>query len=691
LLLNARPPNEVVAGQDTATKVTIFKNTSTPGNLSFNQRVAFLVPYPPYYLAIADINLDGKPDLAVTHGNIRPDYISIILNTTAGGAISFGQPQPMKATSASSDAFFPSSISVADIDNDDDPDLVIGFAGGDFISIIRNQFFSPQVCIGNCWYGNGHANVLTADFDGDGKVDVVTDDWLLRNTFNGISLNFDVLLLTGIGGVAAVDNLSGSVMPDFVRINPSANTISAVKNLSTAGSLSFASNVDYTTSTEPSDIVSADFNGDGKVDVAVSNKKFNTFSVLLNSTGYSGPAISSFSPTRGNAGTVVTITGTNLSGVTAVSFGGMAASSFTIVNSTTITAVVGNGNSGNVSVSTATGSTSLGWFFYTPSITSFIPASAGTGIIVTITGTNFTGATAVSFGGTAASSFTIVSPTTISAVVASGASGDVSVTTPAGTVTASGFTYVAAPTITSFTPASGGAGTVVSITGTNLAGATSVRFGTTPATSFTVVSPTSITAVVGNGSTGNIFVTTPGGTDYSTVFTFIPAPAITSFSPTNAVAGTTVTITGTNFTGATAVSFGGVAATSFTVVNATTITAVVGNGASGNVTVTTGGGSASLAGFTFNFPTGLPGINGNSNTLIIYPNPSKNFIIVDHPVTPKISGITVTDMYGRLVREFLVPRSERKSQLNIQTLPSGVYRIIWIDEKNTVGGLFFKD
>jgi hypothetical protein len=81
-------------------------------------------------------------------------------------------------------------------------------------------------------------------------------------------------------------------------------------------------------------------------------------------------------------------------------------------------------------------------------VNSFAPTIATQGDIVTITGTDFTGATAVSFGGVAATSFTVVSPTSITAVVGSGASGDVSVTTPYGTNSMSGFTYLIPQTIT---------------------------------------------------------------------------------------------------------------------------------------------------------------------------------------------------------------------------------------------------
>src|SRR5438093_5068707 len=81
-----------------------------------------------------------------------------------------------------------------------------------------------------------------------------------------------------------------------------------------------------------------------------------------------------------------------------------------------------------------------------PTITSVTPASGPVGASVTINGTNFTGATAVSFNG-AAASCPVTSATRIRATVPSGATtGPVSVTTPGGTATsATSFTVIPAP------------------------------------------------------------------------------------------------------------------------------------------------------------------------------------------------------------------------------------------------------
>jgi hypothetical protein len=76
-----------------------------------------------------------------------------------------------------------------------------------------------------------------------------------------------------------------------------------------------------------------------------------------------------------------------------------------------------------------------------PTVASFTPTSGFGGDTVVITGTNFTGATAVSFGGTPAASFTVTNATTIKAKLGNGASGSISVVTVNGTGTLAGFTF----------------------------------------------------------------------------------------------------------------------------------------------------------------------------------------------------------------------------------------------------------
>src|SRR5207247_1195074 len=145
-----------------------------------------------------------------------------------------------------------------------------------------------------------------------------------------------------------------------------------------------------------------------------------------------------------------------------------------------------------------------------PAITSFTPASGPVGTSVTISGTNFTGATTVTFNGVSAS-FTVTSATTIQATVPTGATtGPLSVTTPGGTATSTNnFTVTVTLTVTKV---GAGSGTVTSSDGGINCGAT-------------------CSAAYASGST--------------VVLTATPAPASTVafWSGCDAVSGTTCSVT----------------------------------------------------------------------------------------------------------------------------------------------------
>jgi uncharacterized repeat protein (TIGR03803 family) len=216
------------------------------------------------------------------------------------------------------------------------------------------------------------------------------------------------------------------------------------------------------------------------------------------------------------------------------------------------------------------------------------------GATVQILGQGFTGATGVSFNGTAAK-FVNVSDTYMTATVPAGATtGSVTVTTFTSTLKAN-HSFLVTPQIKSFTPTSGIVGTSVTITGVSLTQATAVTIGGKAAT-FKVNSDTSVTATVPPGArTGAaISIKTAGGS--ASFGKFVVIPEVTSFTPTSGVVGTSVTITGNSFTAATKVTFGGVDATSYKVINDTQVDALVPTGAvTGPIAVTTAGGTGTSA------------------------------------------------------------------------------------------------
>jgi hypothetical protein len=216
------------------------------------------------------------------------------------------------------------------------------------------------------------------------------------------------------------------------------------------------------------------------------------------------PSVTGFGPPSGAPGTAVTISGMNLGGATAVKFGGVAASVSSDSSSQIVATVPAAAVSGPISVTTAAGTaTSAASFAVSPVVNGFSPTSGPVETTVTISGGGFSGATAVSFNGKAAGSFSVQSATSITATVPAGATnGQIAVTTPAGTATSSGsFTVTVAPdfalsaspssrsvspgTQTTFnvaiTPSNGFAGSVqLSVSG--LPGRTSASFNPSSAT-----------------------------------------------------------------------------------------------------------------------------------------------------------------------------------------------------------------
>ncbi|MGK5056656.1 IPT/TIG domain-containing protein [Janthinobacterium sp. LB2P49] len=470
----------------------------------------------------------------------------------------------------------------------------------------------------------------------------------------------DVRVTTGGGtsATSAADQYTYIAAPTVGSISPTSgpatggtSVIITGTNLTGATAVRFgAGNATGFTVNSATQITATAPAGTGTVDITViTGGGTSATSAADQYTYVAAPTVSSISPTSGptTGGTSVTINGTNFVGVTAVTFGGTAASSFTFNSATQITATAPAGTGTvDVRVTTGGGTSATGpadqfTYLATPTVSSISPTAgpATGGASVTINGTNFAGVTAVTFGGTAASSFTFNSPTQITATAPAGTGTvDVRVTTGGGTSATSAadqFTYVAAPTVSSISPASGPAtgGTSVTITGTNLSGATAVRFGAGNASGFTVNSATQITATAPAGTgTVDITVITGGGTSATSgadQFTYLAAPTVSSISPTAgpATGGSSVTITGTNFGGVTAVTFGGTAASSFTFNSATQITATAPAGTGTvDVRVTTGGGtSATGAADQFTYvaaptvssisPTSGPAAGGTSVTI----------------------------------------------------------------------------
>ncbi len=242
---------------------------------------------------------------------------------------------------------------------------------------------------------------------------------------------------------------------------------------------------------------------------------------------YPQQSISSFSPTSGPPGTVVTVNGSGFSGSNAAWVGNAHDAALSIVSNTqvkvTIPADATTGAIGILnpkhSAFTAQSFTVAKTTTYTqPYIQNFSPSSGPVGTVVTLNGSGFTGATEAWVGNAHGVAVSVISSTQVRVTIPSaGTSGSIAIFNPAGvsfsatsfTISASQQSY-AQPSITGISPASGASGTVVAVTGSGFTGANAAWVGNGHDAKITVISNTQASVTVpADASTGAITLLNP--------------------------------------------------------------------------------------------------------------------------------------------------------------------------------------
>jgi 6-phosphogluconolactonase (cycloisomerase 2 family) len=158
-------PDLVVANLNSGT-FSVFRNTSTSGSIAFASKVDFATGTQPQSVAIGDVDGDGKPDVVVT--NSDANAVSVFRNTSVSGSITF-------ASTVDFTTPHPFRVAVGDMDGDGKPDLVVS-NGSDTISVFRNTSTSGSIAFASkvdFATGASPYGVAIGDIDGDGKPDVV--------------------------------------------------------------------------------------------------------------------------------------------------------------------------------------------------------------------------------------------------------------------------------------------------------------------------------------------------------------------------------------------------------------------------------------------------------------------------------------------------------------------------------------
>lgn len=289
-------PDVAVANPGPGT-VSVFLNTTPAGAATptFAARSDVPAGAGAFAIAIADLDADGKPDLAVANG-AGADSMSVLLNTTATGAAtaSFAAKvdYPIGPT--------PTSIVAGDLDGDGRPDLVASHHGGygriwAWINTTPAGAAAPSFAESiHLVSGQDLRAVYLGDVNADGRVDLVVPKTALADV--AVFLNTTAAGTTPPtfgtpAPINAEDDLASVGLADVDQdgtmdiVASSAHGSGMTLLLGTtapgAATASFRIPRRYGTGQVPTTVAIADFNGDAKPDVAITNELSGSVSVLL--------------------------------------------------------------------------------------------------------------------------------------------------------------------------------------------------------------------------------------------------------------------------------------------------------------------------------------------------------------------------------------------------------------------------
>jgi hypothetical protein len=232
----------------------------------------------PWFVAIGDLNNDGKRDLAVA--NSSSTSVSIFLNTSTS-TISFATKVDYTTGGT------PVSVAIGDLNNDGYIDLVAVNGGSASVSVLRNSGNGTFATNVDFTTGDSPFSVAIGDLNNDGKRDLAVANSsstsvsiFLNTSTSTISFATKVDYTTGDSPYSvAIGDLNNDGLQDLAVANTGSASVSTFLN---SGNGTFATKVDYTTGNSPFDVAIGDLNNDGLPDLAIANYNSASVSTLLN-------------------------------------------------------------------------------------------------------------------------------------------------------------------------------------------------------------------------------------------------------------------------------------------------------------------------------------------------------------------------------------------------------------------------
>ena len=292
---------DLVSNNKNSNTLSIYMNRSSPGwiNTASFAQVVLDIGTPglscgnqPSNVKLVDLDGDGKLDLICTQ--LGTAKVSVFRNTSTIGSISFATLQEF---SIAPTGVAPFVLGVADFDNDGRADVAVSSRDSQYVVVLRNFSIPGTISFtisGSYRTGISPMGLCTGDFDNDGWFDIGVADTqghsisILKNTSSAGAISFaSRVALTVPGNPIDVQcaDIDGDGRLDIITNQVGYNKLTLFRNICTPGILdtsSFDAHVDFPTGTYPAGIAIGDLNGDGKPDIAVGDANTNHVSMFLN-------------------------------------------------------------------------------------------------------------------------------------------------------------------------------------------------------------------------------------------------------------------------------------------------------------------------------------------------------------------------------------------------------------------------